>query len=86
MYEDVIALSFLSTCRLRLRRKQHAGWQRWSTGIAPRSIYRLSGPARHEWEHSIPPVEGPRYSLTFRSFVAGFGALTEDANSIQTGA
>jgi alkylated DNA repair dioxygenase AlkB len=86
MFEDVVALSFLSTCRLRLRRKDGARWERWSTEIAPRSIYRLSGPARHEWEHSIPPVEGLRYSVTFRSFVAGFGALVTDANSIQTGA
>ena len=86
MFEDVVALSFLSNCRLRLRRKQGARWERWSTDIAPRSIYRLSGPARHEWEHSIPPVEGLRYSVTFRSFVAGFDALTTDANSIQTGA
>ena len=79
MFEEVVALSFASTCRLRLRRKHGARWERWSTGIAPRSIYRLSGAARHEWEHSIPPVEGLRYSVTFRSFVAGF-------NSIQTGA
>ena len=79
MFEEVVALSFASTCRLRLRRKRGARWERWSTGIAPRSIYRLSGAARHEWEHSIPPVEGLRYSVTFRSFVAGF-------NSIQTGA
>jgi alkylated DNA repair dioxygenase AlkB len=86
MFEDVVALSFQSACRLRLRRKQGARWQRWSAAIAPRSIYRLSGPARHEWEHSIPPVEGLRYSVTFRSFVAGFGALVTDANSIQTGA
>ena len=28
-----------------------------------------SGPARHEWEHSIPPVESTRYSVTFRTFV-----------------
>jgi len=86
MFEDVVALSFLSTCRLRLRRKRGARWERWSTEIAPRSVYRLNGAARHEWEHSIPPVEGLRYSVTFRSFVAGFGALTTDANSIQTGA
>lgn len=79
MFEDVVALSFLSPCRLRLRRKHGARWERWSTGIAPRSIYRLSGAARHEWEHSIPPVDGLRYSVTFRSFVAGF-------KSIQTGA
>jgi alkylated DNA repair dioxygenase AlkB len=86
MFEDVVALSFLSTCRLRLRRKQDTRWERWSTDIAPRSIYRLSGPARHDWEHSIPPVEGLRYSVTFRSFVAGFGALPTDASSIHTGA
>ncbi len=86
MFEDVVAMSLLSPCRLRLRRKHAARWERWSTEIAPRSIYRLSGPARHEWEHSIPRVEGLRYSVTFRSFVAGFGALVTDASSIQAGA
>ncbi|CAN5285011.1 alpha-ketoglutarate-dependent dioxygenase AlkB [soil metagenome] len=69
MFEDVVALSFLSPCRLRLRRERGTGWERWSTEIAPRSIYRLSGSARHDWEHSIPPVEARRYSVTFRSFV-----------------
>ncbi|HEY4167292.1 MAG TPA: alpha-ketoglutarate-dependent dioxygenase AlkB [Reyranella sp.] len=56
MFEDVMALSFLSPCRLRLRRKHGTGWERRATEIAPRSLYRLSGAARHEWEHSIPPV------------------------------
>jgi alkylated DNA repair dioxygenase AlkB len=70
MFEDVVALSFLSACRLRLRRKRGEGWQRWAAEIAPRSIYHLSGTARHEWEHSIPPVESKRYSVTFRTFVA----------------
>ena len=80
MFEDVVALSFLSPCRLRLRRKRNGdGWQRWATEIAPHSVYRLSGAARHEWEHSIPPVESKRYSVTFRTFV-------EDFSSIQTGA
>jgi len=69
MFEDVVALSFLSACRLRLRRKRGDGWQRWAAEIAPRSLYRLSGTARHEWEHSIPPVESKRYSVTFRTFV-----------------
>jgi alkylated DNA repair dioxygenase AlkB len=71
MFEDVLALSFLSACRLRLRRKQGSDWERWATDIAPHSLYRLSGPARHEWEHSIPPVAALRYSVTFRSFVEG---------------
>jgi alkylated DNA repair dioxygenase AlkB len=71
MFEDVLALSFLSPCRLRLRRQRGSGWERWATDIEPRSLYRLSGPARHDWEHSIPPVPGLRYSVTFRSFVEG---------------
>ena len=69
MFEDVVALSFLSPCRLRMRRKRDTGWVRCTTEIAPRSLYRLSGPARHDWEHSIPPVESKRYSVTFRTFV-----------------
>jgi len=79
MFEDVVALSFQSPCRLRLRRRRGEGWQRWATEIAPRSLYRLRGAARHDWEHSIPPVESTRYSVTFRTFA-------EDFNSIQTGA
>jgi alkylated DNA repair dioxygenase AlkB len=34
----------------------------------PRSAYLLRGPARDQWEHSIPPVDSLRYSITFRSF------------------
>jgi hypothetical protein len=41
MFEDVVALSFLSRCRLRLRRRHGARWERWSATIAPRSIYGL---------------------------------------------
>jgi alkylated DNA repair dioxygenase AlkB len=75
MFEDVVALSFGAPCRLRLRRRQGKNWQRWFTEIAPRSLYRLSGPARREWEHSIPPVPALRYSVTFRTFVGDFSAI-----------
>jgi len=33
----------------------------------PRSLYIMTGEARRVWEHSIPPVKEPRYSITFRS-------------------
>ena len=33
----------------------------------PRPAYLLRGPARNEWEHSIPPIDARRYSLTFRT-------------------
>lgn len=32
-----------------------------------RSSYVLSGPARYEWEHSVPPGNGYRVSITFRT-------------------
>jgi len=40
---------------------------RVSLRLEPRSAYLLRGAARREWEHSIPPVESLRYSVTFRN-------------------
>jgi alkylated DNA repair dioxygenase AlkB len=71
MYEDVVAVSLGATCTLRLRRKRGDGWERVTQHVQPRSAYLLRGAARREWEHSIPPVEQLRYSVTFRNFVAG---------------
>lgn len=71
MFEDVIAVSFLSPCLLRFRRKAETGWLRAAQQIGPRSAYLLRGPSRREWQHSIPPVDRLRYSTTFRSFVPG---------------
>jgi alkylated DNA repair dioxygenase AlkB len=68
MFGQVIGLSLLSSCRFRLRRKAGAGWERASLIAEPRSAYLLSGPSRTEWEHSIPPVDLLRYSITFRNF------------------
>jgi alkylated DNA repair dioxygenase AlkB len=69
MFEDVLAFSFLSPCRLRFRRKQNQMWERATMTVAPRSIYLLRGPARWSWYHSIPPLPTLRYWVTFRSFV-----------------
>ncbi len=68
MFEDVIAISLGSTCFLRMRRKQGSGWGRSTQTVHPRSAYLLRGSARREWEHSIPPVDRLRYSVTFRNF------------------
>ena len=32
-----------------------------------REDHRMTGDARHVWEHSIPPVAELRYSITFRT-------------------
>lgn len=67
VFGDVIGISLLSACRFRLRRQVGGKWQRVTIDAEPRSAYLLSGPARMEWEHSIPAVDTPRYSVTFRS-------------------
>jgi alkylated DNA repair dioxygenase AlkB len=69
-FQDVIAVSLLAPCRLRFRRKQDARWERRTQLVQPRSIYLLRGPARHEWEHSVPALDALRYSVTFRNLVA----------------
>jgi alkylated DNA repair dioxygenase AlkB len=70
MFEDVIGISFLSPGVLRFRRKAGSGWDRLSRIVEPRSAYLLRGPARREWEHSLPVVDALRYSVTFRNFTA----------------
>jgi alkylated DNA repair dioxygenase AlkB len=68
VFEDVIGISLGSPCLFRLRRKVDAKkWQRLSLNLTPRSAYRLSGTVRWDWEHSIPPVDQLRYSITFRN-------------------
>jgi alkylated DNA repair dioxygenase AlkB len=70
-YRDVIGLSFGSSCRFRFRHKRGSSWERASLIVEPRSVYLLRGPARTEWQHSIPPAERLRYSVTFRSMRGG---------------
>ena len=67
-FEHVIGVSLVSPCLFRLRRKRGNGWERASIELQPRSAYLLSGSARTDWQHSIPPVDKFRYSVTFRSF------------------
>jgi len=67
VFGDVVGISLLAPARMRFRRKQGEKWERASLVAEPRSAYLLTGPARSEWEHSIPPMEELRYSITFRT-------------------
>jgi alkylated DNA repair dioxygenase AlkB len=67
VFDEVIGISLLSPCTFRFRRESGSAWERYSLIAEPRSAYLLSGAPRREWEHSIPPVETLRYSITFRS-------------------
>jgi alkylated DNA repair dioxygenase AlkB len=63
----VFGVSFLAAATMRFRRADGSHWNRISHTVKPRSIYMLSGEARTEWEHSIPPQTDLRYSVTFRT-------------------
>jgi alkylated DNA repair dioxygenase AlkB len=63
----IAGVSLLSPCHFRLRRKAGDRWDRASIIAAPRSAYLMTGPARSDWQHSIPALEALRYSVTFRT-------------------
>jgi alkylated DNA repair dioxygenase AlkB len=67
VFGDVVGISLLAPARLRFRRKAGSKWERRNVVAEPRSAYVLRGPARTEWEHSIPALDAPRYSITFRT-------------------
>src|SRR5205085_11006574 len=61
VFGETVGVSLLSPCGLRLRPKVgERKWERVNVEVEPRSAYLLSGPARSEWEHSIPPVDALR--------------------------
>jgi alkylated DNA repair protein (DNA oxidative demethylase) len=67
-FKDVIGVSLLTPASLRLRlERPDGGWDRLTQRLEPRSVYLLRGPARHQWQHSIPPLDALRYSITFRT-------------------
>jgi alkylated DNA repair dioxygenase AlkB len=66
-FDKVIGVSLAAPGLFRLRRRRPDGFDRASLTVEPRSAYLIDGPARREWEHSIPPVEALRYSVTFRT-------------------
>lgn len=65
-FETVVGISLASACRMRLKPYGRAG-RVLSLQLGRRSIYMMKGEARSGWQHSIPPVEELRYSITFRS-------------------
>ena len=67
IYGHVLGISLGEPAAMRFRRKRAGGFERVSVPLDPRAAYHMSGPARHEWEHSIVEMERPRWSITFRS-------------------
>jgi len=69
-FGKVVGVSLLTPAPLRLRLKTGDGWRRVTQRLEPRSAYVLDGAARSQWEHSIPPLDALRYSITFRTLAA----------------
>lgn len=70
MFEHVIGVSLGAVATMRLRRRRPVGFYRAALPLVPRAAYHLSGEARHDWEHSIAPLDETRWSITFRSLAA----------------
>ena len=67
-FELVVGISLLNACRMRFRRYPPKPREKsLAVELEPRSIYRLAGVARWEWQHALPPVPALRYSITFRT-------------------
>jgi DNA oxidative demethylase len=66
-FGTVIGISLGSSCRLRFQRGKGEARRVWEVLLEPRSGYVLRGPARTSWQHSIPPTNELRYSITFRT-------------------
>ena len=70
-FDRIFGLSLGSPCKFRFRKPVGEKWQRYTLDAGPRSLYMMSGESRQIWQHSIPAVEAPRYSITFRTMADG---------------
>jgi len=70
VFEHVVGISLGAEAAMRFRRRRGDKFDRFALPLAPRSIYRFTGEARHAWEHSIAPIETARWSITFRSLAS----------------
>ncbi len=66
-FGHVVGISLLAPCRMRFHRREGDARETRELVLAPRSAYALTGPARSQWQHHIPPVKALRYSITFRT-------------------
>ncbi|MER3562556.1 alpha-ketoglutarate-dependent dioxygenase AlkB [Klebsiella pneumoniae] len=69
VYETIVGISLGNPATIRFR-----PWppdvltsrRKVSLEVMPRSIYKLDGEALWGWQHAVPPVKYPRWSITLR--------------------
>jgi alkylated DNA repair dioxygenase AlkB len=69
-FDEIIGISLGAPSVMHFTRESDSGTEHAQVVLSPRSIYLMSGPARHEFKHSVPPVAGVRRSITFRTLSA----------------
>lgn len=67
----VAGVSLGAPCRMRFQKGSGADRVTTAVDLPRRSIYLLKGPARTDWQHTIPMVKETRYSITFRTLRRG---------------
>lgn len=69
-FEDVVGISLGNDEVMRFRPYPHVTGSKvkpLKLLVARRSIYLLRGPVRWNWQHSVPPTQALRYSITLRT-------------------
>jgi alkylated DNA repair dioxygenase AlkB len=64
-FDETFGRSRGSACKFRFRKRAGKTWDRFTIDAEARSLYMMTGASRQIWEHSIPAVEAPRYSINF---------------------
>jgi len=69
-FDKIAGISLLTDCTFKLRPYVKTKQTRTATiafTVERRSLYLMENESREEWEHSIAPVKGLRYSITIRT-------------------
>lgn len=74
MFGVVVGVSLLTACRFRFQRGKGESRETRTITLEPRSAYVLGGEARWRWQHHIPAITAPRYSITFRTLRENYRA------------
>ena len=69
VYETIVGISLGNPATIRFRPwppDRLTSRRAVSLEVVARSIYKLDGEARWGWQHAVPPVKYPRWSITLR--------------------
>jgi DNA oxidative demethylase len=69
VYGTIIGVSLGSPCIIQFKSKAVGEPRLFERQLSPRSAYVMTGAARDDWQHRIPPTKAERFSLTFRSLL-----------------